>query len=79
MPTENVHGKYSMKQPRLTKKQDQQGTVKYECLIEVYNVDTVKAEFECSATAADEVKASLLAVDQGLEFLKHLSDDEKSG
>jgi hypothetical protein len=79
MPTEHVHGKYSMKQPRLTKKQDQHGAVKYECLIEVYNVDTGKVEFECSAAAADEVKASLLAVDQGLEFLKHVSDNEKSG
>jgi hypothetical protein len=79
MPIEHARGKYSMKQPRLTKKQDQNGAVKYECLIEVYNVDTGKVEFECSATAADEVKASLLAVDQGLEFLKHVFDDEKSG
>ena len=79
LPIEYEHGEYSMKQPRLTKKQDQHGAAKYECFIEVYNVDTGKVEFECSAAAADEVRASLLAVDQGLEFLKRVSDDEKSG
>jgi len=79
MPTEHVHGKYSMKQPKLTKKQDQYGAVKYECLIEVHNVETGKVEFECSATAVEEFKARLIAADQGLEFLKSVSDDQKSG